>query len=120
MHLGDQMKTGLPHRLQQTITQHLQIEGQVSIQLRMSLGQFGVQGGEPRLHSFLGGRIRHGLRSDQAAPPMAATSAAKSIFSTSMPSPRLKRTKRRTWMFSPTLPATCFTSSSTVMLLSLM
>ena len=56
---------------------------------------------------------------DQAA-CMAATSAAKSIFSTSMPSPRLKRTKRRTWMFSPTLPATCFTISSTVRLLSLM
>jgi small subunit ribosomal protein S16 len=56
---------------------------------------------------------------DQAA-CMAATSAAKSSLSTSMPSPRLKRTKRRTWMFSPTLPATCFTISSTVTPLSLM
>ena len=31
----------------------------------------------------------------------AATSAAKSVSSTSMPSPRTKRVNRRIWMFSP-------------------
>lgn len=43
----------------------------------------------------------------QSLPPVcAATSAAKSITRFSIPSPRTKRSKRRTWMFSP-MPAIC-------------
>ena len=124
-HLGGQMKTGLLHRVQQAFAEHLQVQGQIAVELRGELLLLRQQQVELALGLLQGpgvGIQGSGLADamPHQAACMAATSAAKSIFSTSMPSPRLKRTKRRTWMFSPTLPATCFTISSTVMPLSLM
>ena len=50
----------------------------------------------------------------------AATSAAKSSLRFSIPSPRLYRVKRRMEIFSPISAVASFTSSSTVLLVSLM
>src|SRR6185295_13906758 len=48
-------------------------------------------------------------------PAWAMTSAAKSSLRFSMPSPSLKREKRRTWMFSPILPTFSAMSCATVL-----
>ena len=116
MHLGRNMKTSLLNTVQQAVSEHLEIESQVAIELGVGGPQLGFQ-----ILKLLMGSLQWGhWLADQAVWLMAATSAAKSDFSTSMPSPRVKRVKRRTWMFSPTLPATCFTISATVTALSLM
>ena len=85
--MGRQMKTGLLHGMQQAFSQHLEVKSQIAIQLWRQLLLL-LQKQLNLALSFLAHR-------DQAA-CMAATSAAKSIFCTSMPSPRVKRTKRRT------------------------
>ena len=124
-HLGGQMKTGLLHAVQQAIAQDLEVQGQIAVEGRGELLLLLKQREELRLGLVEGSNVGvHQQCAERGAPDqaacMAATSAAKSIFSISMPSPRLKRTKRRTWMFSPILPETSLTSWSTVMPLSLM
>lgn len=124
-----EVEAGLFDRTRKHVAQNLQIEGQVAVAPGIGVTQQvtsviklashlleAVQRGVARAL----GKIRADGSGAQTAPPMAATSAAKSADSTSIPSPRLKRTKRRTWMFSPTLPATCLTISETVMAVSLM
>jgi hypothetical protein len=129
---GGQMKAGLLNGVQQALSKHLEVERKIAVERGIAALQLRLEGAELLAHGLDEIDVLDGINLDvillrgkigpegQDAPPMAATSAAKSIFSTSMPSPRLKRTKRRTWMFSPTLPATCFTSSATLIELSLM
>ena len=123
MDLGDEKKAGLIDAARQNRTQDLLVKSQLAVEI----GAVDTQLAPDRLKIPLGGgpagggthRIPEGARAAQAL-PIAATSAAKSVWATSMPSPRVKRLKRRTWMFSPVLPAACFTSSATVIAVSRM
>lgn len=123
MDLGDQMKAGLIYAAGQNRTQNLLVQSQLAIEIGTRLMELAPDRLKIPLRGGPAGggthRIPEGARAAQAL-PIAATSAAKSLLATSMPSPRVKRLKRRTWMFSPVLPAACFTSSATVIAVSRM
>jgi len=89
MHLGGQVEAGLLDTLRQHGAEHLQVEGDVAVEIRVARGHAG-----PEFLQAMAGPSRGGCavhrpvagRGDQAL-PIIATSVAKSIFWTSMPSP---------------------------------
>ena len=91
MNLSGQVKARLFHPLRQDTAQHLQIQGDVAVEIGIA-GRDG--GAEPckgaRRISRCGWSAHRPVsgRGDQAL-PIIATSVAKSSFSTSMPSPRV-------------------------------
>lgn len=83
--LDGELKTAAIYRCRKGLAQDLEIKGPVAVMLWIALRDPGAQ-----VFKLLGSfGVRRGRLQGSQAPCMAATSAAKSAFSISMPSPRV-------------------------------
>jgi len=117
--LGDQIEDGLQHLPGRLLAQQAEVALHLAEQGQHQLIGFRLQSMQCLTGVLVGIQILQG-RCAQPLAPMAATSAAKSVAATSIPCPRTKRAKRRTTIFSPSLPEVCLTRSSTLSEVSLM